>query len=324
MKRLMQSGMLVLVMLYSVQAQAVSVPGPLVGTAWLARYLDKLVILDVRKDTKSFTARPLLSRDKKSGELKIRKVGAHIPGAILVDYGKLRVKRESGGIEVDKIIPEKAAFEQYMQSLGVDADSVIVIVSKGLNNGDLTLATRLYWTLKYFGQDQMAILDGGMAQWLLETRPISVEPGQREQGNWVARTERKEMLAVTEDVKKGLETGMQMVDNRPLNQYMGVVTKSYVFDSGHIPGAKLYPTSLITNNKTPTKLLPVQELRELAKGMGIDPDAKTITYCNSGQLASGGWFVMHELMGNDKVRLYDGSMHEWTLNKGSTTRMKLE
>ena len=58
--------------------------------------------------------------------------------------------------------------------------------------------------------------------------------------------------------------------------------------------------------------------------MGVKTDAKTITYCNSGHLASGGWFMMHELMGNKNVKLYDGSMHEWTLEKHPVTAMKME
>jgi thiosulfate/3-mercaptopyruvate sulfurtransferase len=228
------------------------------------------------------------------------------------------------GKKIENIIPEKAVFEQLMQSLGLNKDDTVIIVSKGLDDGDLTMATRLYWQLKYFGHDSMAILNGGMAQWLTERLPISNQPAAISPGNWVASAERSEMLASTADVEQALQSGVQLVDNRPLSQYMGVVKKSYVYANGHIPGAKSYPTELITNHKSPSKLLPVQELRELARGMGIDTNAQTITYCNSGHLASGGWFIMHELMGNNNVKLYDGSMHEWTLNKGKTTSNLLE
>jgi thiosulfate/3-mercaptopyruvate sulfurtransferase len=324
MKKLLFSIGFAVALLGAGAAQAVNLPGPLVDASWLQKHSKQVVILDVRDDLKSFTGKPMLIRDKKSGKYIVKSVGAHIPGASLVNYKKIRVDRMVNGKKVQKIIPEKAEFEKMMQSVGVNKDSAVVIVSEGMNDLDLTMATRLYWQLKYFGHDNMAILNGGMAQWLTDRRPISNKPSQPAKGDWVASAERNELLATTEDVSNGLKSGVQLVDNRPLSQYMGVMKKSYVYEKGHIPGAKSYPTELVTDHSRPTKLLPVQELRELAKGMGIDTSAETITYCNSGHLASGGWFIMHELMGNKKVKLYDGSMHEWTLNKGETTEMKME
>lgn len=324
MKKLFASVIAVIALFTSGIAQAVTVPGPLVETSWLQRYSKQVVILDVRSDVKSFTGKPILTRDKKSGKYIVLRVGAHIPGANLVDYKKIRVDRVVNGVKVEKIIPLKAEFEELMQKAGVNKDSAVVIVSDGLNDLDLTMATRLYWQLKYFGQDNLAILNGGMAQWLTDRRPISNQPSNPQRGNWVATAERNELLATTDDVDKGLKNGVQLVDNRPLFQYMGVMKKSYVYEKGHIPGAKSYPTELFTDHSTPAKLLPVAKLRDLAKGMGIDTNAQSITYCNSGHLASGGWFVLHELMGNKNVKLYDGSMNEWTLNKGKTTEMKME
>jgi len=55
--------------------------------------------------------------------------------------------------------------------------------------------------------------------------------------------------------------------------------------------------------------------RGLMSGQGIDPAAPAITYCNSGHLSSGPWFVLAEVLGNQRTRLYDGSLHEWTLEK---------
>jgi thiosulfate/3-mercaptopyruvate sulfurtransferase len=49
-----------------------------------------------------------------------------------------------------------------------------------------------------------------------------------------------------------------------------------------------------------------------------------ITYCNSGQWASASWFVFSELLGNSKARLYDGSMHQWALERRKLTSMKME
>ena len=62
----------------------------------------------------------------------------------------------------------------------------------------------------------------------------------------------------------------------------------------------------------------------MAEELGIDTGKELITYCNSGQLASGSWFVFSELLGNSNVRLYDGSMHQWALEKRPVVNMKME
>ena len=92
--------------------------------------------------------------------------------------------------------------------------------------------------------------------------------------------------------------------------------RDYVYDYGHLEGAQLYPTDLMFKNSAGAlKFMSADTYRALFKGQGIDPQKDAITYCNSGHLASGPWFLMSEIMGNKRTRLYDGSMHEWTLEK---------
>lgn len=106
--------------------------------------------------------------------------------------------------------------------------------------------------------------------------------------------------------------------------YLGTwYKKSYVYDNGHIPGAKPYPNELLSS-KMPAKFLKVSDSKSLFNQLGIKTDKKSITYCNSGHLATGSWFVLSELMGNKNVKMYDGSMHQWTLEKHDVTKMKME
>jgi thiosulfate/3-mercaptopyruvate sulfurtransferase len=304
---------------------AAGVPGPLVETDWLADNADKVVILDVRKDVKSFAAQPVFVEDKKTKKKKLAKVAGHIPGAILVNYKEVRATREIGGKKVEGVVPEKGAFEALMQKSGVNGDSAVVIVSKGRSNLDMTMATRLYWQLKYYGHDNVAVLNGGMAQWITDGRAVSADAGKAGKGNWTATAQRDELLAGSDEVAKASESGAaQLVDNRPISQYLGTSKRSYVYDYGHIPGAKMFPNELMTEVGAPAKFLGTDKLRALADQLGVKTDGKAITYCNSGHLASGGWFIMHELLGNKDVKLYDGSMHEWTLEKRPVTSMKIE
>lgn len=306
--------------LYAKQA-----PGPLVDTAWLASNMNDVVILDIRANTKSFTAKPAFKTDKKSGKKKLVKVGGHIPGARMVDYKKVRAKQTINGKQVDKMLPDKASFEALMQSVGANKDSTLIIISRGQNSLDMTMATRLYWQLKYFGHDNMAILNGGTAQWIKDGHKVSSKPVKPTKGNWVATAERKDILATSDDVAKAVQDkSTQLVDNRTVDLYLGTWRKGYVYEKGHIPGAKNLSHLTLTKHGMGAEILPVEELQQLSAAMGVDTKQPTITYCNSGHLASGSWFVMHELMGNKNVKLYDGSMHEWTLEKRPVKAMVME
>lgn len=306
-------------------AQAGTVPGPLVDTGWLKANSNKVVILDVRSNLKSFTAKPVFSKDKKTGKLKLVRVGGHIPGARLVNYKKLRTKRDVNGVEIESLLLAKKDFESFIQSVGLNAGDSVVIVSEGESNADMTSATRLYWSLKYFGQDDMAILDGGMAKWLKERGAVKTDATKVKKGNWLATAERTEILASSEDVRKAIkDKSAQLIDTRPVSQYLGTYRKSYVYADGHIPGAKNFPDELLTGPYGNAVFTPASSIQKLSEALGIDTKAAVITYCNSGSLASGSWFFYSELLGNKQVKMYDGSMHQWTKEKGETVIMKVE
>jgi thiosulfate/3-mercaptopyruvate sulfurtransferase len=189
----------------------------------------------------------------------------------------------------------------------------------------LTMAARLYWQLKYFGHDKVAILNGGVAQWFLEGRDMTLAAAEPAKGDWAATAAREEMLATSADVAAAVDKGgVQLIDYRPVSAYMGTWKKSYVYDKGHIPGAKVFPNDLMTSVGVPARFPSADMLADLYKGMKLDASADSIAYCNSGQLAAGGWFIQHELLGNERTRLYDGSMHQWTLEKRPVKAMVME
>ena len=312
------------IMLFSNGLLAASVPGPLVETSWLAKNKSNVVILEIRKDVKSFTKKPVFSKNKKTGKLKLKKVAGHIPGSTLVNYKNLRSNKKIDGRTVQKMLVGKVAFEKVMQDAGVNKNSAVVIVSKGENNLDLTMATRFYWQMKYYGHDNMTILNGGMAQWLIDKRKLSTKATKPAKGNWVSTAERNNILATSKDVESAVSKKGQLVDTRPISLYLGTWRKkSYVYANGHIPGAKPFPNELLSS-KMPAKFLNPSDSKSLLQQMGVKTDKESITYCNSGHLATGSWFVLSELLGNKNVKMYDGSMHEWTLEKHPVVKLKME
>ncbi len=292
-------------------AQAFQVAGPLVATGWLADNLNNVVTLDVRNgaDVAAFTA------------------GGHIPGAALVNWAKVRANRMLNGVYVQYIIPSREDFNTLMQAAGVNQDSAVVITCKGSTGEEAAFATRLYWSMKYYGFDNVAVLNGGTTKWMNEKRPVSFDPSSPLPGNFTALTERTEIFATTEDVLAALDSDVnknkykdgkdiQLVDGRELNYYLGSAIKPYVSARGHIPTAKEFPLHMMVNAGAPATFTSSSVLLDAIRAMRIDPYGKIIIYCNSGHEGTALWFFLHEILGNQNVSLYDGSMHEWTLDPG--------
>ncbi|MCP4702173.1 MAG: sulfurtransferase [Gammaproteobacteria bacterium] len=272
---------------------------PLVDSEWLARNLGKAVILDVRDDDESFS------------------VSGHIFGAVYVDWAKVIVERKDGDVPLLQMLPGKKAFEALMQASGVNNDSSIVITSQGKTLGQTIFATRLYWTLKYFGHDKVGILNGGTAQWVDAGHRLEYGKSVPKKGNFKAGKQRTEILAVTSEVAAIIDKGgVQLVDVRAEDLYSGErysekLVKPHA--QGHLPGAKHLPqASMIDNMGAAAVFYSAEEIEDEAMMRDVDTETPAIFYCDSGTTASIGWFVWHELLGQKNTRLYDGSMHQWS------------
>ena len=314
------------------QAQAVQLPGPLVDTEWLAKNLNNVVVLDVRRDKQSF-----IRKTGGGGEVAgVQACGAkgggggvsgHIPDSALIEWKDIAVKAKPGDAQLYDMVPSKDDFEKLMQESGVNADSAVVIANHGDKMPAVADGTRLYWTLKYFGHDNIALLDGGVAKWAAEKRKIEYGRTKPGEGNWRVTTERRELLATLDDVEKAIQGGgSQLVDIRTPDYYLGLAYKSEkVAKKGHIPGAKNMPFMVLgKDGEKGTTLYDVQDLRRVAMELGVDPAKPVITHCNTGHLASSGWFVMHELLGNKDARLYVGSMNEWAADPARPVSTKAD
>ncbi|MFP4154922.1 MAG: sulfurtransferase [Halothiobacillaceae bacterium] len=302
-------------LLASGAVQAIEVPGPLVSPEWLNEHRDEVVVLQTTASADAFVMPPEYARDEKTGKTFVTRVSGHIPGAVFVDYKKdVRVKRDLDGRQLKGLVPLKEDWEAKVRKWGVDQDDAIVIVSDGLSSGDVTSATRTYWTFKYFGHDNMAILDGGLARWLDEGYEATTDSRAPDSGDWQATAQRDELLATKADVAAAAKAGdIQLIDGRSYDQHLGVAKSGSVDKAGHVPGSRPFPIELYTRaDGASAKFFPESSYENLMAANGIDVDSPAIAYCNTGNVASAPWFIMHELLGNKNVTLYDASMHEYT------------
>lgn len=296
-------------------AQAISLPGPVVSADWLANNLSEVQVIEVRTDLASYLRNPEFDTDKKTGKKFLVEVGGHITNSSLLDFKKVRAERTIDGKKIKFLIPEKADFEKLVQSLGVNSDKPIVLVPIGQDMSDIDEALRTYWTFKVYGEDQVAVLDGGIAGWLGEGREFVTTNSQKTVGNWSTKAYRKELIASSEEVaaaSKGSKP--QLLDARQPAQYLGLAKRPDVLTFGHIASSKeLAPELLAKPSNGALYFWPKNTYDALMSANGLSTKNPTIAYCNTGHLAAGGWFVMSELVGNKSTKLYDGSLYLWTL-----------
>lgn len=311
MPRMLASALLALLFLAVRPASAAE---PLVDVAWLKANLGKpnIVVLDVRSG---------------GGVPKPAFLAAHIPGSVFTDYAK-DGWREKNAAGVAGMLPAPAKLEQLIGRLGIDNSTHVVLVALGKTAADMGTATRLYWTFKVLGHDAVSVLDGGFLGWIAQVdkdkRPVNpLASGDTPVTPKTFKASvRKQMLVSRDDVKSAVTAGTTLVDNRPYDFFVGITKSPAAKRSGTLPGAKHVPEGWLTENgggKFRTKAV----LAKLYAHQSVPTSGDQITFCNTGHWASLGWFVASEILGNKSVRMYDGSMAEWTSDPAAPVEQRI-
>lgn len=300
-------------------AMAASLPGPLVTPEWLHAHLSEVTVVTVADGdmTKLFTTAPKLDKSH-----AVEEVGGHVPGSILVNFEDIRQSRSDRGKTLQALLPTAQFFSAAMDKAGLNSGKPIVVAPLGEGVATMDMGARLYFQLRYFGEpaDQVAMLNGGVGAWLHAGYEVSTAPAPTAAGNWKATKADADLLATLEQVKQALLADQfQLIDARPTPQYLGLQKAGVDKTAGHLPGARSFPTDAIVADKDGvTSFLNARDYRWIFASYGISTTRPTITYCNTGHLAAGAWFVVHEILGNKDSRLYANSMNEWT-NLGNPT-----
>jgi thiosulfate/3-mercaptopyruvate sulfurtransferase len=271
---------------------------PLVAAKWLADHLadPSFLIVDIRS--------------AESGGQEAFAAG-HIPGAIHSDYALDGWRIAEGG--AGGLLPEASHLSALLSRIGMTPEHHVVIVSAGEAAADFSAAARVYWTLKALGHSQVSILDGGFKAWRESGGPeetgVSAPAASQLYPVQLTGSLRAEIHAVEKVVAHGDAT---LVDGRSQAQFDGREKSPQVVRAGHLPGAIHLDHSRAIQPGT-GRLRPVKELEQLFEQI---PRGPVVSYCNTGHLASTNWFVLSEMLKRPDVRLYDGSMSEWTQDPG--------
>ena len=264
-------------------------PDVLVGTHWLADHLDDpaIRVVEVDEDTTAYEK-------------------GHIPGAVMWNWAT------DLHAPVGRDFADQAAFSRLLSEAGVGPDTTVVVYG-GNNNW---FAAYGYWLLQLRGFANVQLLDGGRKKWELESRPLTSEvPTYAASGFAIEGAERPGIRALRQAVIDEVGTGTGFVDVRSPEEFRGErLTPDHLPQEaaqvpGHIAGAANIPWATAANEDGTFKS--ADELRAIYGAQGISGDAPVIAYCRIGERAAHTWFALHELLGYEDVRNYDGSWTEY-------------
>jgi thiosulfate/3-mercaptopyruvate sulfurtransferase len=260
----------------------------LVSTDWVQEHLDDDSIRIVEVDEN-----PALYAD------------SHIPGAIGFDWQKDlqdQVKRDFLG-------PRE--FGELLGSRGISSDHTVVLYGDRNN----WFAAYTYWYLLYYGHDQVRLVNGPREKWIGEGKPTSKESPSYPAVNFEAKGPDDAIRAKRDEMLKVVGGDTRLVDVRSPQEYSGELIAMAGYEQegaqrgGHIPGAANIPWAQAVNEDGTFKS--ADELHELYENKGVLNGNDVVAYCRIGERSAHTWFVLHELLGNDNVKNYDGSWTEW-------------
>jgi len=259
----------------------------LVTTQWAEENLDTpgVVFAEVDEDTTAYD-------------------GGHIRGAVKIDW-----KNELQD-PVRRDFVDKAGFEKLLSSKGISNDDLVILYG-GNNNW---FAAYAYWYFKLYGHDKVKLLDGGRKKWELDGRELVKDVPERPTTNYQASEQDLSLRAFRDEVVEAINT-KNLVDVRSPDEFSGKLLapahlpQESAQRGGHIPSALNVPWAQTANEDGTFKT--AEELKELYEQAGLDTSKATIAYCRIGERSSHTWFALHELMGLQDVKNYDGSWTEY-------------
>jgi thiosulfate/3-mercaptopyruvate sulfurtransferase len=265
----------------------------LVSTDWLA---ERLNAPDVRIVDGSWFL-PDAGRDGKQ-----EFAAAHIPGTVFFDIDDI-ADNDSG---LPHTMPSPEKFSSRVRKLGLGDGGRIV----AYDSGNWMAAARVWWMFRVFGHEDVSVLDGGLAKWRAEGRPVSDAPIMPRDRHFTAR-KNTFLLRDVEQLLANIDSGReQVVDVRAPGRFNGTEPEPRPgLRSGHIPGSLNLPFSGLFDGESKTLRDP-DTLRTMITDAGIDLGRPIVTSCGSGVTACVAALALH-LIGHRDIAVYDGSWTEW-------------
>ena len=266
----------------------------------------------------AFAAQPLLSPAELQAKLSDTNVRVidirdpksyaanHIPGAVSAPYGAWRGPASNPGE-----LPALPKLTTLVQSLGLTPSTHAVIVSSGADATDFGASARVYWTLKVLGLKELSVLNGGLKGWTTAGLPQNNQAVKVAASSFQPQIDQT-LVATKEELVARVKAGdAALIDARPADFFKGDTRHVAASVPGTLEGAVNVEHSKWFAPGSATFVSP-EQAQKVAAASSIDPARETVSFCNSGHWAATNWFAMSEVLGQKNVKLYAGSMVEWS------------
>ncbi len=233
-------------------------------------------------------------------------LAGHIPGAVFsdVDHDLAASFGQGPGRHP---IPNADAFAEAMARLGIGDETYVIAYD---DNGGAN-AARLWWLLRYYGHDQVSLLDGGIVEWKKGGEPLERGETTYPRAQFTPQAPRREWVANKETVGKlAQDSNAVVMDVRARERYRGEV-EPIDPRAGHVPGARSAPYAENWRAPDDPRFLPPDQLRARFEALGVRDAEHTVSYCGSGINGSLNVFVLH-MAGMGDTLLYEGSWSDWS------------
>ncbi|MBU3260649.1 3-mercaptopyruvate sulfurtransferase [Roseovarius sp. PS-C2] len=267
-------------------------PKTLVSTGWLADHLKD-------PDLRILDGTWFMPADGRDGRAEYD--AAHILGARFFDIDDISDHRS----DLPHMVPPVEKFMSRLRAMGVgDGHQVVVYDAQGLFS-----AARVWWLFRLMGQDNIAVLDGGLPKWQAEGRPVEDMPPIVRDRHMTVRRQNQMVKDVTQVSAASKLGDYEILDARSPGRFRGEEPEPREgLRSGHIPGAKnVYYGDLLNGDGT---MKAADDLRAVFAKAGVDMGKPAITSCGSGVTAAIINLAL-ERVGKTDHALYDGSWTEW-------------
>jgi thiosulfate/3-mercaptopyruvate sulfurtransferase len=269
----------------------------LADVGWLAENLGNpaVRVIDARFDVRPTPAGALQFVSGRGAYAE-----GHVPGAVFVD---LTADLADPDEPMCILSPER--FEALAARLGIANDTTVVVYD---DRGGLW-AGRVWWALRYYGHEDVKLLDGGLAHWRAAGLPLEVDIPTPAPARFRARP-RSELRATRDDVHRAIgQPDVCIVDALPEAFFTGEARLYPSHRAGHVPGALNVPAPSHLDASTQA-VLPPDALERLWGKLELERRKQVITYCGGGVFAAFALFALY-LQGHEHVALYDASWMEW-------------
>lgn len=215
------------------------------------------------------------------------------------------------------MMPTQLHMELLLSSLGIETSDTIVIYDEKADCD----AARLWWILKFYGHQNIKLLNGGLAAWKAKGEMLSERSYNLKITDYKFHSEPDSSLLAMFSFVQSIHTStLVLLDTRGEKEYSGETHKNGAAYPGHIKGAINLDWAVAVDYDGTQKFLSAQELKARYAAIGIDGTKPVVTYCHSGVRSAHTLFVLTELLGYRNIKNYDGSWIEWSHLNGQNLR----